>query len=158
MTLCYPLSLSLLAVVVCLSVCLSVHPSVTSWYCIETTEQIELVLAWELPPNYLSYTVLWGNLGNSKIKVVSFGSSSQTLDKKSSPRKVDLVVNKTRRQSSSLTTTIRIDALCLDAHSLLHLHFGRLKPSNSFVVDLLYNFVLQLCGSWQDFDWNGASE
>jgi len=38
--------------VVCLSVCLSVRPSVTRRYCIETTRRIELVLILELSLTY----------------------------------------------------------------------------------------------------------
>jgi len=39
---------AIFAVVGCLSICLSA----TSWYCIETTGQIELVLAWRLLSTY----------------------------------------------------------------------------------------------------------
>jgi len=49
------------AVVVCLSVCPSVRPSVTSRYCIETTGEIELFWAWSLPSTHstLCYKEIW---------------------------------------------------------------------------------------------------
>jgi len=57
------------------SVCLSV----TSRYRVETTRRIELVLAWKLSLTY-PYTELQGNSGVSKIRVLSAGTLSQTLD------------------------------------------------------------------------------
>jgi len=47
------------AAVECLSVCLSVRPSITSRYCIETIAgRTELVLAWRLPSTYPTYLFL----------------------------------------------------------------------------------------------------
>jgi len=44
-----------------LSVCLSVHRSITSRYCIETTGRFKLVLAWRLHSTYpiLCYQEIW---------------------------------------------------------------------------------------------------
>jgi len=51
-------------------VCLFVRPSVRSWYCITTTERIELVFGVKAS-FYLSHTVLYENLGISKNSCTS---------------------------------------------------------------------------------------
>ena len=64
------------AVVLCLSIRLSVRPSVTSRYCIETTGRIELVLARRLPSicPTLCYKEIWVS---PKIRVLPSGTLSQ---------------------------------------------------------------------------------
>jgi len=54
-----------------LSLCMSVCLSVTVWYCMETTGQIELGFRVDASC-HLSYTVLKGNAGISKNKGTSF--------------------------------------------------------------------------------------
>jgi len=65
------------AMVLCLSVCLSV--SVKSRSSTETAERIELILAWELPSTYP--TQCYKEIRVSpKIRVLPSGTTSQTLD------------------------------------------------------------------------------
>ena len=63
------------------SVCLSVYLSVTRWYCIETAEEIELVLDTEAALG-LSYSVFYRNSSTSKNKgnLLPSGTLSQTLN------------------------------------------------------------------------------
>ena len=89
-TLCY--ASTVYAVVVCPFLRPSVRPSVTSWYCIETTGRIELVLAWRLPSIYptLCHMEIWVS---PTIRVLRSGTLSKTP-----PGKVDRVVNNTGRR------------------------------------------------------------
>jgi len=107
-----------------LCVCLSIRLSVTSRYWIETTGQIELVLAihasFAYPsPYYKEIRV------PPKIRVLPSGtlSPNSELRKFRHARQVDRVVNKTRRRSSLLITLTTVDAsslfgLELDFHLL----------------------------------------
>jgi len=59
---------------------LSVRPSVTSRYSIETTGRIELVLAWRLPSTYPTLCYDCGNSTISEIIVLPSGTLSRTAD------------------------------------------------------------------------------
>ena len=90
-------------------VCPSVHMSVISRCCIETTGRIELVFDWRLPSTYptLYCKEIWAS---PTIRVLLSGTLFQTPDLENFARQVDRVVNKTRRRrrrSSLLTTPIR---------------------------------------------------
>jgi len=67
--------------------------------------------------------------------------------------------NKTHRWSSLWITPAVVDTSTL----LIHIVYCTLVSCNPltpllwFVLDLLYDFFLQLCSSWQDFNWHSAS-
>jgi len=139
------------AVVVCPSVCLSVCLSVCSSNrcCIETTGQIELVLARRLPSTIP--TLCYKEIGVSpKIKVLPSGT---------------LVPNSGRRKfrhgkSIALSTkfVVVVDGrpcwrhLC-DSRRVVAVYYksvncNPLTPLLRFVVDLLFNLFLQLTRFW----------
>jgi len=95
-------------------VCPSISPSLSvrhkPVYCIETTERIELVLAWGYLTQSRRPALCYKEISVSpKIRVLPPGTLPQTPDFKISPRQVDRVVNKTRRrrrrQQICLSTT-----------------------------------------------------
>ena len=130
-----------------LSTC--VRLSVTSRYCIDMTGRIELVfLAQRLfPPipncvirKFESKSTSFGNFApNSGLRKFckSIALSTKLVDGRACRR--HLYDN--RRVVASYYTSVRCNPL---------------TPLLWFVVDLLYNLFIQLCSSWQDFDWYSA--
>ena len=98
-----------------LSLCMSVCLSVTVWYCMETTGQIELGFRVDASC-HLSYTVLKGNAGISKNKCTSFWNFVPN-SRKILPRQVDRVVSKTRRWLSLLTALTPFAMSWIDGRS-----------------------------------------
>jgi len=96
--------------------------SVTSRYCIETTGEIQLVFGTDA--SLLPYCVK-GNASIFNIRVVLLEVCRKLWTKTISPRQVDRVVNKTRRQSSLLPylrrSTCHDCLLCTDVDRSLML-------------------------------------
>ena len=137
------------AVVICLSVPppsvrLSQAGTVSEWLVVSSC----WVLAWKLPSTYptLCYREIWVS---PKIRVLPSGTLSQTRD---------LDNFATVSQSCCQRNSSTVDLVD-------HTYKGRwvgvkrnlLTPILRLVVHLFYNFFLQLCSSWQDFDWHSVS-
>ena len=116
----------------------SVCPSVTSQYCMEMTERIDLIFGCKPPPTYptLSYKKIWVT---PKIGYFPSELCPKTPGLKNSPRQVDRIVNKTRRRLrrwSLLTTHINGQVVAVYCESV---NCNSLTLLLRFVIDLLYN-------------------
>ena len=115
-------------------VCPSVSLSVTSRYCIETTRQIELVLAGKLP---LTYPKLY----YKEIPPKNKGTSLRNFASNSRLRKF-------RHGLSMVWSTKVVDC------GACGLHVRRSSESWLNAQEVVPTLV---CSSWQDFDWHIAS-
>jgi len=129
-----------------LSSCVRPSPSVTSRYCIETTGRIELVFSIEasFPHRTLCGKEIWVS---PKVRALTFRTLSQTLDFKN----FATAIRSHCQENSSSSSMVELvdDTYVYDNRQVVAVYYksvncNPLIPLLRFVVDLLYNLLLQL--------------
>jgi len=121
---------------------------------IKTDGRIELVFAWKLPSTYPTPCCQEIRV-SAKIRALPSGILSQTLD-------LENFATASRSCCQQNSSTVELVDHTYDGCGWTHIVYytsvdcSPITPILRFVVNLLYNLFLQLCSSWQDFDWHSA--
>ena len=132
--------------------------TVTSRYCVERLDGSRWLLARELPSTYPTPCCKKIRVPQ-KIRVLHSGTLSETLDLENFATFKSVVLSTKLVDGRACGSRLRQSTRRCWTHIVYctTVYSNRLTPLLRFVVDLLYNFFLQFCGSWQDFDWHSAS-
>jgi len=126
---------------------LCMFTSVTSQSSVERLNESRLFFAWKLPSAYIVHGIVreFVYLQNKGTSFCNFALNSG-LGKFRYGKLIVLSTN-TVKLVDFLRSTHVVYYTSVDCHRLL-IQWLR------FLLDLSHNFFLQLCSSWQDFDWH----